>query len=166
MEPTTKRLAATLLATSLLFLSTLALAQPRPMAEDVFTPIAQGYDLMRAGNYAAAQYEFETALKRDRYNPFALNNLAVLKEQQGKVQEALAYLVDAQANARDYHDQVEQTCFARGLCAGIKPVKIVGPTSTIAAVIAGNLQRLQDKLAKNPLPPEPATPPAPGPEKR
>jgi len=157
---------AALLGIHLLFPAAFAPAQPRPMAEDVFTPIAQGYDLMREGNYEAAQYQFETALKRDRYNPFALNNLAVLKEQQGKVQEALAYLVDAQANARDYHDQVEQTCFARGLCAGVKPVKILGPTSTIAAVIAGNLQRLQDKLAKNPLPPEPATSPAPGPLKR
>jgi tetratricopeptide (TPR) repeat protein len=149
----------------LLFLSDLALAQPRPMAEDVFTPIAQGYDLMREGKYQAAQYEFETALKRDRYNPFALNNLAALKEQQGHLQEALAFLVDAQANAKDYHDKVEQTCFTGGLCAGVKPVKAVGPTSTIAGIIDENLKRLQDKMAKSPLPPELSTPSAPAPGK-
>ena len=146
----------------LLFLPASAAAQPRPMAEDVFTPIAQGYDLLREGKYAAAQSAFETALKRDRYNPFALNNLAALKEQQGHLQEAMSFLVDAQANAKDYHDKVEQTCFVGGLCAGVKPVKMVGPASTIAGVIAENIKRLQEKLAKKPLPLEPSTPPAPG----
>lgn len=157
-----KRMAVALLGISLLFLPALAPAQPRPMAEDVFTPIAQGYDLLREGKYAAAQSAFETALKRDRYNPFALNNLAALKEQQGHLPEAMAFLVDAQANARDYHDKVEQTCFVGGLCAGVKPVKMVGSTSTIAKVIAENIKRLQDKMAQKPLPLEPSTTTTPG----
>lgn len=160
-----KGLAATLAGISLLFLATSAPAQPRPMAEDIFTPISQGYDFLQAGNYPAAQQSFETALKRDRYNPLALNNLAALKEQQGKQQEALALLVDAQLNAKDYLDKVQQTCFVGGLCAGVKPVKAVGATSTIAEVIAANLKRLQDKMAKGPLPPGPATPPGPAPRK-
>ncbi len=143
---------AILLAAGLFLFSTLVPAQPRPMAEDVFTPIAKGYDLLREGKLEAAQYEFETALKRDRYNPFALNNLAAIREQQGRLPDALAFLVDAQANAKDYYDKVEQTCFVGGLCAAIKPVKITGPTSTIAGVIAENLKKLQDKMAKSPLP--------------
>jgi tetratricopeptide (TPR) repeat protein len=157
-----KHMAATLWGFSLLFLAASALAQPRPMAEDVFTPIAQGFDFLQAGNYQAAQSAFETARKRDRYNPFVLNNLAALKEKQGHLQEALAYLVDAQANAKDYLDKVQEICFAGGLCVGVKPVKMVGPTSTIAGIVAANLKRLQDKMAKNPLPPEPATPPSTG----
>jgi len=155
-----------LLGFFLLFLPAFATAQPRPMAEDVYTPIAQGYDFLQAGNYQAAQRAFETALKRDRYNPFALNNLAALKEKQGHLQEALAYLVDAQVNAKDYLDKVQQTCFVGGLCAGVKPLKKVGATSTIATVIAENLKKLQDKMAKNPPPLEPSTPPAPGPPRR
>jgi len=143
-----KGLAASLLGIGLLLFSTWAPAQPRPMAEDVFTPLAQGYDFLQAGNYQAAQEAFETALKRDRYNPFALNNLAALKERQGRQQEALALLVDAQLNAKDYLDKVQQTCFVGGLCAGVKPVKGMGATSTIAEVVAGNLKRLQDKMAK------------------
>jgi tetratricopeptide (TPR) repeat protein len=145
---------ATLLGVSLLFLAASAPAQLRPMAEDVFTPIAQGYDLLQEGNYQAAQQAFEIALKRDRYNPFALNNLAALKEKQGHLQEALAHLVDAQLSAKDYLDKVQETCFAGGLCVGVKPVKTVGPTNTIAGIIAENIKRIQDKTAKNPLPPK------------
>lgn len=161
-----KPMMATLLGISLILLADLAPAQPRPMEEDVYTPIAQGYDFLQAGKYQAAERAFETALKRDRYNPFALNNLAALKEKQGHLREALAYLVDAQLNAKDYLDKVQQTCFVGGLCAGVKPLKKVGATSTIATVIAENLKKVQDKMAKNPLPPEPSTPPAPGPGRR
>jgi tetratricopeptide (TPR) repeat protein len=150
-----------LLAVASFFLlgSAPAMAQPRPMAEDVYTPISKGYDLMRDGKYEAAQFEFETALKRDRYNPFALNNLAALMEKQGKMKEALAFLTDAQTNAKDYFDKVDQTCFVGGLCAGVKPVKIVGPTSTIAPIIAENMKKLQEKMAASPAKPEPSTPP-------
>ncbi|MFZ5451007.1 MAG: tetratricopeptide repeat protein [Thermodesulfobacteriota bacterium] len=161
-----KPMMATLLGICLILMADLAPAQPRPMAEDVYTPIAQGYDFLQAGNYQAAERAFETALKRDRYNPFALNNLAALREKQGHLQEALAYLVDAQLNAKDYLDKVQQTCFVGGLCAGVKPLKKVGATSAIATVIAENLKKLQDKMAKNPLPPKPSTPPAPAPGRR
>ena len=162
MRQLPKLMITVLVGLSLLSLSITASAQPRPMAEDVYTPIAQGYAFLQAGKYQAAQHAFETALKRDRYNPFALNNLAALKEKQGHPQEALAYLVDAQVNAKDYLDKVQQTCFVGGLCAGVKPLRKVGATSTIATVIAENLKKLQDKMAKSPPPPEPSTPPAPG----
>jgi tetratricopeptide (TPR) repeat protein len=142
-----------------LLLSSPALAQPRPMEMDVYTPIAKGYDLMRAGNYEAAQYEFETALKKDRFNPFALNNLAALMEKQGKMKDAMAFLTDAQTHAGKYFDKVEQTCFVGGLCAGVKPVQAVGPTSSIAPVIAENMKKLQAKMAATPTKPEPSTPP-------
>jgi len=56
-----------------------------------------------------------------------------------------------QLNAKDYLDKVQQTCFVGGLCVGVKPVKTVGPASTIAGIIGENLKRLQDKMAKNPL---------------
>jgi len=151
--------AVALMAVVSLFCVAPAMAQPRPMAEDVYTPITKGYDLMRDGKYEAAQYEFETALKRDRYNPFALNNLAALMEKQGKMKEAMAFLTDAGTHAKEYFDKVDQTCFVGGLCAGVKPVKIVGPTSTIAPIIADNMKKLQDKMAASPAKPEPSTPP-------
>jgi len=151
-------LAVALLAVASLLWVAPALAQPRPMPEDVYTPITKGFDLMRDGKYEAAQYEFETALKKDRYNPFALNNLAALMEKQGKMKEAMAFLTDAQAHAKEYFDKVEQTCFVGGLCAGVKPVKIVGPTSSIAPIIAENMKKLQDKMAAAPAKPEPSTP--------
>jgi len=50
------------------------------MPDDVFTPISQGYDLIRDGKYEAARNEFGKAVKADRFNPFALNNMAVLEE--------------------------------------------------------------------------------------
>jgi tetratricopeptide (TPR) repeat protein len=143
----------------LVVFSSAALAQPRPMGEDVFTPIIKGYDFMRAGKYDAAQDQFKTALDRDRFNPFALNNLAALAEKQGKMKDAMAFLMDAQKYAPKYLDKVEQTCFVGGLCAGVKPLKEVGPTSSIATVIAENIQKLQAKMAQTPTAPEPSTPP-------
>ena len=74
------------------------MAQPkggRMMQMDAFTPIAAGYDFVREGKYEAAKNEFGKAVKADRYNPFALNNLAVLDEREGKLNDALAHLKDA-----------------------------------------------------------------------
>ncbi|RJR42833.1 MAG: tetratricopeptide repeat protein [Deltaproteobacteria bacterium] len=170
--------AACLLAAGLLF-GSVALAQkttgkaPEPtvaepkhrsgpralMQEDVLTPIAKGYDLLRGGKYEAAEYQFKDALSRDRYNPFALNNLAVLQEKNGKFKDALAYLTDAKAHAAEYLEQVEQTCFVGGLCNAVKPLRKLGPTSTVAPIVDENYQKLQDKIAKNPTAPEPSTPP-------
>ena len=129
------------------------------MAEDVITPIANGYDLLREGKYEAAEYQFKDALKRDRYNPFALNNLAVLQERNGNYKDALAYLTDAKAHAPEYFEQVAQTCFVGGLCNAVKPLRKLGTTSTIAPIVDDNYNKLQDKIAKNPAPPEPSTPP-------
>jgi Flp pilus assembly protein TadD len=142
-----------------LLLTAPTMAQPRPMAKDVLTPLAKGYDLMRQGKYDAAEFEFKTVLKRDRYNPFALNNLAALEENKGHLKDAMAYLTDAQTHAAEYYNKVEQTCFVGGLCAAIKPKKDVGQTSTVAPVIAENMKKLQAKMAATPSKPEPSTPP-------
>jgi tetratricopeptide (TPR) repeat protein len=135
------------------------LAQPRMMAEDVFTPLTKGFDLMRAGKYEAAEYEFKTALSRDRYNPFALNNLAAIKTQEGKLKEAMAYLTDADTHAKDYFDKYQEVCFTEGLCTGVKPVKQMGNESAIAKVIAQNMTKLKAKIAATPEHPVPSTPP-------
>jgi tetratricopeptide (TPR) repeat protein len=154
---------ACLLAVGLLFTS-VALAQQRTgpralMVEDVFTPLAKGYDLLAEGKYEAAEYQFKDALSRDRYNPFALNNLAVLQERNGKLKDALAYLTDAKEHAAEYLEQVEQTCFVGGLCTAAKPVRKLGPTSAIAPIVDENYNKLQEKIAKTPMAPETSTPP-------
>jgi Flp pilus assembly protein TadD len=154
---------ACLLAAGLLFAS-VALAQERTgpralMQEDVLTPIAKGYDLLRDGKYGAAEYQFKDALSRDRYNPFALNNLAVLQEKNGKLKDALAYLTDAKAHAPEYLNQMEQTCFVGGLCNAVKPLRKLGKTSVIAPIVDENYTKLQAKIAKNPTAPVPSTPP-------
>ncbi|MBM4284834.1 MAG: hypothetical protein FJ128_06240 [Deltaproteobacteria bacterium] len=142
-----------------MMLSAPAQAQPRPMEEDVFTPLIKGYDFMRQGKYDAAKMEFETALKKDRFNPFALNNLAALVEKEGKLKDAMAYLVDAQKHAGKYLDKVQETCFVGGLCAGVKPLKEMGTESGIAKVIKENIEKLQAKMAQTPQTPEPSKPP-------
>lgn len=142
-----------------LLLATPAMAQPRPMAEDVYTPIAKGYDFIRAGNYEAAKMEFKKAVERDTNNPFALNNLAAIKSQEGNLKDAMAFLQQATLKADAYLDQVEQTCFVAGLCNAVKPTKIVGPTSTIAPIIQDNIAKLKAKMAASPAPPEPSRPP-------
>ncbi len=121
---------------------------PRVMADDVYTPLSKGYDLFRDGKYDAAEAQFKEALKADRYNPFALNNLAALYERQGKPQDAMAFLTDAQVHAAEYKDKLQQTCFTGGLCAAVKPVKEVGPASMIATVVADNMAKLKEKMGK------------------
>jgi tetratricopeptide (TPR) repeat protein len=142
-----------------LVITTSAFAQPRIMPEDVYTPLAKGYDLMRDGKYAAAEAEFKSALAKDRYNPFALNNLAAIKTQEGKLKEAMAYLTDAGTHAKDYLDKYQEVCFTGGLCTGVKPVKVMGTESSIAKVVAENMAKLQAKIAATPEKPVPSTPP-------
>ncbi|MFH1596579.1 MAG: hypothetical protein ABIG94_09470 [Pseudomonadota bacterium] len=155
-----------MVAALFLFVSSSVLAQPPArtgpralMQDDVFTPIAKGYDLIRDGKYDAAKFEFETALKKDRYNPFALNNLAVLSEREGKLNDALAFLTDATTHAAEYKDKVSQTCFVGGGCLAVQPVKGAASKSEIAPIVQDNIQKLQAKMAAQKTPASPGSPP-------
>jgi tetratricopeptide (TPR) repeat protein len=135
------------------------------MPDDVFSPIAKGYDLIREGNYAGARGQFETAVRLDKLNPFALNNLAVLDERDGKLNDALAHLKDALIHSDEYRDKVTQTCFVGGGCMAVKPLHGFGetgtaaPKSSITPVIQENIQKLEAKIAATKTPPPPGTPP-------
>ncbi len=129
------------------------------MPDDVFTPIAKGYDLIREGKYEAARYQFADAVKRDKFNPFALNNLAVLDEREGKLNDAMANLKAAEEHAANYRDKVVQTCFAGGGCMAVKPVRALGETSSILPIIQENIKKLQAKMAATGTPPPPGSPP-------
>jgi tetratricopeptide (TPR) repeat protein len=146
-----------------------ALAQPKGgglMPEDVFTPIAKGYDFIQAGKYEAAKNEFATAVKRDPFNPFALNNMAILEEREGKLNDALANLKDATKYADEYKQKVQQTCFAGGGCLAVKPTKELGEKSSIAPIIQENIGKLEAKIKATGTPPPPTTPPPMMPEKK
>ncbi len=145
-----------------LFLAVPVLAQPKGgalMKMDVFTPIAKGYDFVREGKYAAAKMEFATAVKRDRHNPFALNNMAVLEEREGKLNDALANLKDATTHANAYVDKVTQTCFAGGGCLAVKPLREKGEKSSIAPIIQENIKKLEAKIVATKHPAPAGTPP-------
>ena len=138
------------------------MAQPkggRMMQMDAFTPIAAGYDFVREGKYEAAKNEFGKAVKADRYNPFALNNLAVLDEREGKLNDALAHLKDALTHSDEYFDKVTQTCFAGGGCLAVKPLREAGEKSSITPIIQENIQKLEAKIAATGTPPPPGTAP-------
>ncbi|MCX5890584.1 MAG: hypothetical protein NTY36_14225 [Deltaproteobacteria bacterium] len=129
------------------------------MPDDVYTPISKGYDFIRDGKYEAARNEFAKAVLLDKFNPFALNNLAVLDEKDGKLNDALAHLKDATIHSAEYKDKVAQTCFAGGGCMAVKPVRAVGETSEISKIIQENTAKLQDKIAKTGTPPPAGSPP-------
>ncbi|MFP3867346.1 MAG: tetratricopeptide repeat protein [Desulfobacteraceae bacterium] len=126
----------------------LALAQPRPMAEDILTPLSLGYDEMKAGNTEAAQYQFEKVLKGDPDNPYALNNLAVILERQGKFKEAMAYLLQAETHAKDYLQKPDEICDIGGICMAIKPSRLASGESSIAPLVHGNINLLKIKIGK------------------
>jgi len=135
------------------------------MPDDVFTPIAKGYDLISQGNYAAAKGQFETAVKLDKFNPFALNNLAVLDERDGKLNDALAHLKDALMHSDEYKDKVMQTCFVGGGCMAVKPYhgfganEPVAEKSSVTPVIQDNIKKLEAKIAATKTPPPAVSPP-------
>ena len=129
------------------------------MPEDIYTPISKGYDLIRDGKYEAARDQFAQATKLDKLNPFALNNLAVLDERDGKLNDAMAHLKDATIHAAEYKDKVAQTCFAGGGCMAVKPVRAVGETSSILPIIQDNIKKLEAKMAATGTPPPAGSPP-------
>ena len=169
MRNTRKYVILTVVAALCLFMAMPVMAQPKGgalMDMDSFTPIAQGYDFVREGKYEAAKAQFAIAVKRDRFNPFALNNMAVLEEREGKLNDALANLKDASTHADEYFDKVTQTCFAGGGCLAVKPLRELGEKSSIAPIIQENIQKLQAKIAATGTPPPPGeTPPMVPPKK-
>lgn len=141
-----------LIALITLFACPLAVvAQPQPMAEDIFTPLNRGYDLMAAGKYDLAKTEFEKVIKIDPYNPFANNNLAAIAEREGQPQVALGYLKTAAEKVEKYPYRVaQQVCFPGGLCTAIKPIKKYTTTTgtSVAAIIGDNIKKLSQKTKK------------------
>jgi len=167
MQNTRKFVIFAVVAALCLFMAVPVLAQPTSgalMKMDAFTPIAHGYDFVREGKYAAARFEFQKAVKADRWNPFALNNLATLDERKGKLNDALAELQDATKYAKDYLDKVSQTCFAGGGCLAVKPLREKATSSQIAPIIQENIAKLEAKIKATghpapPVTPAPMTPP-------
>ncbi len=129
------------------------------MPADVYTPIRRGYTFVREGNYAAAKHEFEIAAKLDELNPFALNNLAVLDERDGRLNDALAHLKDATTHAAQYRDKVAQTCFVGGSCMAVEPQRKQAANSEILPIIQENISKLEAKIAATQTPPPAMTPP-------
>ncbi|MGO9620780.1 MAG: tetratricopeptide repeat protein [Desulfobaccales bacterium] len=123
------------------------------MPVDVYTPIHQGYIFVRQGNYEAARNQFHIATHRDELNPFALNNLAVLDERDGKLNDALAQFKDATIHAAQYRDKVSQTCFVGGTCMAVEPVRSQAATSEILPIIQDNIAKLEAKMAAAHTPP-------------
>ncbi len=129
------------------------------MPVDVYTPINKGYAFVQQGNYAAAKDQFAIATKLDELNPFALNNLAVLDERDGRLNDALAHLKDATIHAAEYRDKVSQTCFVAGSCMAVKPLRKAATTSEILPIIQDNITKLEAKIATTKTPPPAGSPP-------
>jgi Flp pilus assembly protein TadD len=125
-----------------------AWAQPRLLPKDAYTPINLSYQYMKSGKTDAARVQLEQVILADRYNPYALNNLAVISEQQGRLKEAMAYLVDAETHAAEYTEKPEELCQVGGLCMALKPSRTQGSRSSIAALVQGNINLLKIKIAQ------------------
>lgn len=125
-----------------------AAAQPRLLSEDAYTPLSLAYQYLRSGKIDSARVQLQQVIIADRYNPYALNNLAVISERQGRLKEAQAYLLDAETHAEDYTERPEEICDVGGLCLALKPSRIQGRSSSIAALVHGNLNLLKIKIAR------------------
>ncbi len=134
------------------------------MPVDVYTPIRRGYTFVREGNFVAARHEFEIAAKLDELNPFALNNLGVLDERDGNLNDALAHFKDASIHAAQYRDKVAQTCFVGGSCMAVEPQRKMAANSEVLPIIQENITKLEAKIAATHTPPPAVTPPPMMPE--
>ena len=130
--------------------ASIAAAQPKFCTDQVFAPLSQGVAALRAGNDEAARTEFEKVIQIDRFNPYALNNLAVLAEKQGRLKEAMSYLLDAETYAAEYLHKTEEICEGGGLCLAVVPACEKGQRSSIAAIIHSNINLLRAKIGKAP----------------
>jgi tetratricopeptide (TPR) repeat protein len=126
----------------------LVTAQPNLCTDELFPILTRGFEALRAGNDDAARLEFEKVIKIDPFNPYALNNLGVLAEKQGKLKEAMAYLLDAETYAAEYLHKTEEICEAGGLCLAVAPVPDKSQASSIASVIHSNINLLRVKIGK------------------
>ena len=129
-----------------------AAAQPHLCTDDLLPPLAEGYAALRAGEAEKARAEFEKVLAIDGFNPYALNNLAVLAERQGKLKEAMAYLLTAETYAAGYCHRLEEICEGGGLCLAVLPSRDKGPNSSIVAIIHSNIELLRNKISKSGTP--------------
>jgi tetratricopeptide (TPR) repeat protein len=103
---------------------------------------------MKSGKIGAARVQLEQVIQADPFNAYALNNLAVVSEQQGRLKEALAYLLDAETHAAEYTEKPEELCQVGGVCMALKPSQAQGSRSSIAALVHGNLNLLKIKIAQ------------------
>jgi hypothetical protein len=162
MRNTRKYVICSVVVALCLFMAMPVFAQPKGgalMTMDAFTPISQGYNFIVQGKYEAAKNEFAKAVKADRFNPFALNNMAVLEEREGKLNDALANLKDATTHAEAYLDKVSQTCFPGGGCLAVRPTREKGEKSSIAPIIQENIAKLEAKIKATGHPAPPVNPP-------
>jgi tetratricopeptide (TPR) repeat protein len=123
-------------------------AQPKFCTEEAFVPLAQGFAALRAGKDDLARSEFEKVIKIDRFNSYALNNLAVLAEKQGKLKEAMSYLLEAETYAAEYLHKTEEICEGGGLCLAVCPSSQMSQASSIASIIHSNINLLRSKTGK------------------
>jgi tetratricopeptide (TPR) repeat protein len=130
----------------------LTVAQPHLCTDEVFAPLSRGYEALRAGKEDQARMEFEKVIKIDRYNPYALNNLAVLAEKKGKIKEAMAYLLDAETYAAEYLHKADEICEGGGLCLAVVPSTQKSQTSNIVSLVHSNINLLRTKIGKTTSP--------------
>jgi len=129
-------------------LSAPAWAQPRLVPEYVYNQLSLSYQYMKSGKTDAARAQLEQVLKADPHNSYALNNLAVISEQQGRLKEAMAYLLAAETYAAEYTEKPEELCDVGGLCMALKPSRAQVSKSSIAALVHGNINLLKIKIAQ------------------
>jgi hypothetical protein len=74
-----------------------------------------------------------------------------LAEKQGKLKEAMAYLLDAETYAAEYLHKTGELCEAGGLCLAVVPATEKSQVSSIASLIHSNINLLRGKIgeAKN-----------------
>jgi tetratricopeptide (TPR) repeat protein len=123
-------------------------AQPKFCTDEVFPLLSRGVEALQAGNDEAARQEFEKVIKIDQYNSYALNNLGVLAEKQGKLKEAMAYLLDAETYAAEYLHKSEAICEAGGFCLAVAPAADKSKASSIAAIVHSNINLLKATIGK------------------
>jgi len=126
--------------------------KPEPSPEMTETKmLILSYDLIEKKKYNDAMKLLEKVLQKDPGNPLALNNMAAIMVQQGKLDKADTLLNQALPRAKGYMVQINRVCQINGICVAVKPVTVGTGNQELAPLIMMNIDMVKQKMSAEPI---------------
>lgn len=114
---------------------------------NLMSQLVKSYDLLEAGNLAAAKKIYEAVLKKHPENPIALNNLGAIYAREKDYQRSLNCLERALPKAKGYKVLVNRVCDVDKVCLAFRPAAVEYGNHDLEGLIAVNIEMVKAKFA-------------------